>query len=91
MITYIKQFFRAIEKVSDRSLVCQHPAYHSEDVESGPFEYAIVLYNGYQTVCYNRNINLYSHSVLRIAPKGSHTKMLLYPSEEKFNLLHIPD
>lgn len=86
LITYIKQFFRAIEKVSDRSLVCQHPAYHSEDVESGPFEYAIVLYNGYQTVCYNRNINLYSHSVLRIAPKGSHTKMLLYPSEEKFNL-----
>ena len=86
LITYIKQFFRAIEKVSDRSLVCQHPAYHPEDFESRPFEYAIMLNNGNQTVCYNRNINSYSHSVLRIAPKGSHTKMLLYPSEEKFNL-----
>ena len=86
LITYVIQFFGPIEEVSDRSLVRQYPADNSEDIESGSFEYAIVLDNGYQAVCYNRNINLYSHSVLRVAPKGCHSKMLLYPSEEKFNL-----
>ena len=86
LITYIRQFFGAIEKVSDWSLVRQYSAYNSQDIEGGPLEFAVVLDNGYQAVRDNRNVDLYPNSVLCVAPEGRHSKMLLYPSEEQLNL-----
>ena len=46
-----------------------------------------MLNNGYQTVCDNRNIDLYPNSILGVAPEGRDSEMLLYPSEEQ---LHLP-
>ena len=86
LITYIRQFFGAIEKVSDWSLVRQHSAYNSQDIKGRSLEYAVVFDNGYQAVCDNRNIDLYPNSVLGISPEGCHSEMLLYPSEELLNL-----
>ena len=86
LITYIWQFFWTIEQVSDWSLIRQHSAYYSQDIECRPVELAVVFYNGYQAVCDNRNINLYSHSILGIAPEERYPEMLLYPSEEQFHL-----
>lgn len=45
-----------------------------------------MLDNDYQAVCDNRNIDLYPNSVLGVSPEGCHSEMLLYPSEEQFNL-----
>lgn len=86
LVTYIRQFFGAIEKVSDWSLVRQYSAHNSQDIEGRPLEFAVVLDNGYQAVCDNRNIDLYPNSILCVAPEGCHSEMLLYPSEEQFNL-----
>ena len=86
LIKYIRQFFGAIEKVSDWSLVCQDSAHNSQDIEGRPLEFAVVLDNGYQAVCDNRNIDLYPNSVLGVSPEGCHSEMLLYPSEEQLNL-----
>lgn len=86
LATYIRQFFGAIEKVSDWSLVRQHSAYNSQDIKGRSLEFAVVLDNGYQAVCDNRNIDLYPNSVLCVAPEGCHSEMLLYPSEEQLNL-----
>ena len=82
LITYIRQFFGAIEKVSDWSLVRQHSAYNSQDIKGRSLEFAVVLDNGNQAVCDNRNIDLYPNSVLGVSPEGCHSEMLLYPSEE---------
>lgn len=86
LITYIRQFFGVIEKVSDWSLVRQHSAHNSQDIEGRPIKFAVVLDNGYQAVRDNRNVDLYPDSILSVAPEGRHSKMLLYPSEEQFNL-----
>ena len=86
LIKYIRQFFGAIEKVSDWSLVRQHSAYNSQDIKGRSLEFAVVLDNGYQAVCDNRNIDLYPNSVLGVSPEGCHSEMLLYPSEEQLNL-----
>ena len=80
--TYILQGFGTSKKVSDWSLVRQDAADHSEDIECRPFELAIMLDNGHKAVCDDRNVNLYSHSILSIAPEGRDSEMLLYPSEE---------
>ncbi len=45
-----------------------------------------MLDNGHKAVCDDRNVNLYSHSILSIAPEGRDSEMLLYPSEEQLNL-----
>ena len=45
-----------------------------------------MLDNGNQAVCDNSNIDLYSHSILGIAPEGRYPEMLLYPSKEQFHL-----
>ena len=84
--TYILQGFGTSKKVSDWSLVRQDAADHSEDIECRPFELAIMLDNGHKAVCDDRNVNLYSHSILSIAPEGRDSEMLLYPSEEQLNL-----
>ena len=80
--TYILQGFGTSKKVSDWSLVCQDAADHSEDIECRPFELAVMLDNGHKAVCDDRNVNLYSHSIVSIAPEGRDSEMLLYPSEE---------
>ena len=87
LITYIRQFFGAIEKVSDLSLVRQHSAYNSQDIKGRSPEFAIVLDNGYHAVCDKRNIDLNPNSVLGVSPEGSHSEMLLYPSEELMRLI----
>ncbi len=86
LITYIRQLFGTIEQVLDWSLVRQHSACHSQDVECRPVELAVMFHNGYQTVCDNRNMDLYSHRILGIAPEERYPEMLLYPSEEQFHL-----
>lgn len=87
LVTYIRQFFGSVEQVSDRCLVRQHSAHNSQDIEGRPLEFAVVLNDGYQAVCYNRSIDLYPHSILGVAPEGRDSEMLLYPSEEQ---LHLP-
>ena len=86
LITYVRHLFGSIKKVSNWSLVRQHSAYYPQNIEGCSVEYAVVFDNGHQAVCDYRNIDLYSHSILSIAPKGRNTQMLLNPSEEKFNL-----
>ena len=86
LIICIHDSFRAFEKVSDRSLVGQYSAQHSEDIECRSSKLAVVLDNGHEAVCDDCNIYLYSHSVLAGSPKGEHAKMLFYPPEEQFNL-----
>lgn len=78
--------FRAFEKVSERSLVGQYSAQHSEDIECRSSKLAVVLDNGHEAVCDACNIYLYSYSVLAGSPKGEHAKMLFYPPEEQFYL-----
>ena len=87
LVTYIWQLFRTAEEVADWRFVCQYPADNPQDVECRPLEFAVVLYDGNQTVCDNRNIDLYPHSILGVTPKGRHAEMLFYPPEEK---LHLP-
>ena len=82
MVTYVRQLFGSIEQVPYRGLVRQHPADNSQDIESRPLEFTFVLHNGHQAVCDNRNIDLYPHSILGVAPKGRDSEMLLYPSSE---------
>ena len=84
--TYVFQSFGAFEQVPDWSLVCQHPAYHSKDVERRPVQLAVVLNDSDKTVCDDRNINLYSHGILGCAPKREHSEMLFYPPKEEFHL-----
>ena len=79
LITYVRQFFGTIKKVSDWSLVRQNSAYNSQNIESRSVEFAVVLDNGNQAVCDNSNqavcdngnIDLYSHRILGIAPEGT--------------------
>lgn len=87
LVTYVRQLFRPIEQAPYLGLVRQHPADNSQDIEGRPLEFAVVLNDGYQAVCYNRNIDLYPHSILGVAPEGRDSEMLLYPSEEQ---LHLP-
>ena len=87
LVPYIWQLLRTIEEVSDWRFICQYSAYNPQDVECRPLEFAVVLNDGNQTVCDNRNIDLYPHSILGVAPKGRHAEMLFYPSEKK---LHLP-
>ena len=86
LITFIRQFFGIFKKVSDCCFVRQHPAHYSQDIECRPIKFAIVLDNSNQTVRDYRNIDLYSHCIFGVSPKGCNPKMLLYPSEEQFNL-----
>ena len=86
LITYIRQLFGTIKQVSDWSLVRQHSAHNSQDIECCPLELAVVLDNSYQAVCDNRNIDLYPNSVLGVSPEGRYSEMLLYSSEEQLNL-----
>ncbi|MBQ0089084.1 MAG: hypothetical protein KBT27_07115, partial [Prevotellaceae bacterium] len=83
LVTYFRQFFRSIEQVPYRVLVRQHPTDNSQDIEGRPLEFAFVLNNGHQAVSDNRNIALYPHSILGVAPEGRDSEMLLYPSEEQ--------
>jgi len=83
---YIFQPFGALEQVPDRSLVCQHPAHDSQDVERRPIQLAVVFDNGDKAVCDDRNINLYSHGILGRPPKREHSEMLFYPPKEEFHL-----
>lgn len=39
----------------------------------------------YEAICDNGNIDLDPHRIFRLPPKGSHSKMLLYPFEEQLN------
>lgn len=87
LVTFVRQLLGSIEQVPYRGLVRQHPADNSQDIEGRPLEFAFVLNDGYQAVCDNRNIDLYPHSILGVAPKGRDSEMLLYPSEEQ---LHLP-
>ena len=86
LVTYVRQLLGSIEQVSNRGLVRQYSAHNSQDIEGRPLEFAVVLDNGYQAVCDNRNVDLYPNSILCVAPEGCHSEMLLYPSEEQFNL-----
>ena len=72
LITYIRQFFGTIEQVLKWHLVYQHAAYLSQDVECLPVELAVMFFNGYQTVCYNRNIDLYYHNVLGLIARKTY-------------------
>ena len=70
IIIRILDSLRAIEKVSERSLVGQYSAQHSEDIECRSSKLAVVLDNGHEAVCDACNIYLYSYSVLAGSPKG---------------------
>ena len=86
LVTYVRQLFGSIEQVPYRGLVRQHSADNSQDIEGCPLEFAVVLNDGYQAVSDSRNIDLYPHSILGVAPEGRDSEMLLYPSEEQFYL-----
>ena len=86
LITYSQQLFWTIEQVSDCNLVRQYSAYNSQNIESRSVEYALLFDNGYLAVCNNRNLDLYSHRILSVTPKGRNPEMLLYPSEEQSHL-----
>ena len=81
LVTYVRQLLGSIEQVPNRSLVCQHSAHNSQDIEGRPLGLAVMLDNGYRAVCDNRNVDLYPNSILCVAPEGCHSEMLLYQSE----------
>lgn len=83
---YIINSFGGHEKISDGHFVCQYSAYHTKDIECGPAQLVVMFDDSHETVCDNRNINLYSDSVLCIAPEGRDAEMLLYPPKKKFHL-----
>ncbi len=74
------------EKIPYHGLVRQEPADNPKHIEGASVELAVMLNDGNETVCDDRNIYLYSDSILGCSPKGSYSEMLLYPSEEEFNL-----
>ena len=91
LIIHILDRFRTFKKVSDWSLVGRDSAQHSENIKSRSLELAVVLDNGHEAVCDDCNINLYPHSILSGSPKGKNSEVLLYPPEEKFNLVEHCD
>jgi len=86
IITYIINSLGRQKKISDVRFVCQYSADDPKHIECCPAQVAVIFYDSQETVCDNRNINLYSHSVFRIAPEGSDPEMLLYPPKKKFHL-----
>ena len=75
-----------LEKISDWSLVQQGVTQYPEDVERTPLKFAVVLYDCNETICDYCDVNLYSHRILSVTPKGFHSEMLLDPMEEQFHL-----
>ena len=59
---------------------------HPEDVERTPLKFAVVLHDCNETICDYCDVNLYSHRILSVTPKGFHSEMLLDPTEEQFHL-----
>ena len=84
--TYIINSLRGQEKISDERFVCQYSADDTKHIECGPAQLAVMFDDSHETVCDNRNINLYPHSVLCIAPEGRDAEMLLYPPKKEFHL-----
>ena len=70
LFTYIINSLRGQEKISDERFVCQYSADDTKHIECGPAQLAVMFDDSHETVCDNRNINLYPHSVLCIAPEG---------------------
>ncbi len=86
IIAYIINSLGGQKKISDVRFVCQYSTNDTKHIECCPAQMAVIFYNSHETVCDNRNINLYSHSVFRIAPEGRDPEMLLYPPKKKFHL-----
>lgn len=86
VFAYILQGLGTNKQVSKRSLVHQHSADYSQDIERCPVEFGVVLNDSNKAVSNNRNINLYSDSILGRSPKGRDLEMLLDPPEEQFYL-----
>ncbi len=86
LFTYLFQSFGSRKQVPDGRLVRQHSAHYSQDVERCLSKLAVVLDNGDKAVCDDRNINLYSHSILSCAPEREHSEVMFNPPEEEFNL-----
>lgn len=61
------------EKIPDGHFVCQYSAYDTKDIECGPAQLAVMFDYSHETVCDNRDINLYPDSVFCIAA--------LYPNQ----------
>ena len=78
LIIRILDSFGALKKVSDGGLVGQDSAQNSEDIERCSSKLTVVLDDGYEAVCDNCNIYLYSHSVLAGSPKGEQTLAKIY-------------
>ncbi len=85
-IIHILDRFGSFEKVSEGGLVGLDSAQYSEGIERSFSKLTVMLDNCNETVCYNCNIYLYSHSVLAGSLKGKNTNMLFYPLEEKLYL-----
>ncbi len=84
--TYIINSLGSQEKISDGCFVCQYSANYTEHIECRPAQLTVMFDDSHETVCNNRHINLYPHSVFRIAPEGRDAEMLLYPTKKKFHL-----
>ncbi|GAP68534.1 por secretion system C-terminal sorting domain, partial [Bacteroidales bacterium 6E] len=84
--TYIINGLRGQKKISDGRLVCQYSANDTKYIECSPAQLTVMFDDSHETVCDNRNVNLYSHSVFRITPERCDAEMLLYPPKKEFHL-----
>lgn len=73
------------EKVGDAVLCKQRPAEDAQHLIHTSIERKRFLNERNSTICYNGNVNLYSHSVFAIAPKLPDLKVLFYPFEERLD------
>ncbi len=86
ILTYIINSLGGQEKISDVCFVCQYSTNNTEHIESRSAQLAVIFNDSHETISDNRNVNLYFHSILSIAPKGCDPEMLLYPPEKEFHL-----
>lgn len=86
-MTIISHIIRTpLEQLPDAVLDQQGTTQNPHDLEDRPAEVEVVLNNGDEAIGDDGHMNLYPDSILRLAPKGLDSEMLLVPFEEEFHL-----
>ncbi len=80
-------FPSVLEKFPQVVLDQQGASKYTHDFEDGSIQFEVVLDDRNKTICDDCDVNLYAHSILRLAPELLDTEMLFDPFEEE---LHLP-
>lgn len=85
IIAGLTTFFSMFKQINHVLTCEQGAAQYAHDFVDVPFHLDFVLDDGYQTIRDNCRVDLDSHRILTLAPKGFNLKMLLYKFEKYLN------